>query len=74
MLRFPQLTINHTLLLFTEHEGSEAIEFRAYDPNVPEQRVLLSYDRATRTYKLPPLHYFVGGRVDVYEIYRGWFY
>ena len=74
LLRFPQLTINHTLLLFATHEASEAIEFHAYDPNVPERPVTLKYDRATRTFTLPPLHYFVGGRVDVYEIYRGWIY
>lgn len=73
-LRFPQLTINHTLLLFGAVETADGITFRAYDPNVPEREVPLTYDRATRTFSLPPLHYFVGGRVDVYEIYRGWIY
>lgn len=74
VLRFPQLTINHTLLLFGAQETSQAIEFHAYDPNVPERPVMLTYDRTTRTFTLPPLHYFAGGRVDVYEIYRGWIY
>ena len=73
-LRFPQLTINHTLLLFGVRETVEAIEFHAYDPNVPECEVTLTYNRASRTFTLPPLHYFAGGRVDVYEIYRGWIY
>jgi hypothetical protein len=72
--RFPQLTINHTLLLFGVLETPGAIEFRAYDPNVPERAITLTYERATRTFTLPPLPYFVGGRVDVYEIYRGWIY
>ena len=74
VLRFPQLTVNHTLLLLGAQETSHAIEFHAYDPNVPERPVTLSFDRATRTFTLPPLHYFIGGRVDVYEIYRGWIY
>ncbi|GDY19713.1 hypothetical protein LBMAG56_10580 [Verrucomicrobiota bacterium] len=72
--RFPQLTINHTLLLFGAQETSAGIEFRAYDPNVPEREIVLTFERATRTFTLPPLPYFAGGRVDVYEIYRGWIY
>ena len=71
---FPQLTINHALLLFGAREAAGAIEFRAYDPNVPEREVPLKFDHATRKFMLPPLHYFVGGRVDAYEIYRGWIY
>lgn len=74
VLRFPQLTINHTLLLFGVEETPSAIVFRAYDPNIPERESPLTFDRATRTFTLPPLHYFAGGRVDVYEIYRGWIY
>ncbi len=73
-LRFPQLTINHAVLLFGAVETAGGISFQAYDPNVPEREVPLTFDRATRTFSLPPLHYFAGGRVDVYEIYRGWVY
>ena len=74
VLRFPQLTINHTLLLLSAEETAGVIKFHAYDPNVPERTVALTYDRTTRTFTLPALHYFVGGRVDVYEIYRGCIY
>ena len=74
VLRFPQLTINHTLLLLGALETPGAIEFRAYDPNLPEREVPLTFERATRTFTLPSLPYFAGGRVDVYEIYRGWIY
>jgi len=74
VLRFPQLTINHTLLIFGAEEGPDATAFRAYDPNIPERETFLTYDRTTRTFMLPPLHYFAGGRVDAYEIYRGWIY
>ena len=74
VLRFPQLTINHTVLLFSARSHAGTIEFRAYDPNIPEREVILCFDRATRTFTWPALPYFVGGRVDVYEIYRGWIY
>lgn len=74
VLRFPQLTINHTLLLFGVAESPDATAFRAYDPNIPERETPLTYDRATRAFTLPPLHYYAGGRVNVYEIYRGWIY
>lgn len=72
--RFPQLTINHALLLFGASQNNGSIIFRTYDPNVPEQEIQMAFDRATRTFRLPPLHYFVGGAVDTYEIYRGWFF
>lgn len=74
VVRFPQLTINHALLVFAAQETETGIVFRAYDPNVPERELALTYARATRTFTLPTLHYFAGGRVDVYEIYRGWIY
>ncbi|NBV21649.1 MAG: hypothetical protein EBS05_06975 [Proteobacteria bacterium] len=74
VLRFPQLTINHTVLLFSVRSNPNTIEFRAYDPNIPEREVGLCFDRATRTFTWPALPYFAGGRVDVYEIYRGWIY
>lgn len=73
-VRFPQLTINHALLLFHAVEKAGAIAFSAYDPNLPGQPIALTYERASRTFTLPPLDYFAGGRVDVYEIYRGWIY
>lgn len=74
VLRFPQLTINHAMLLLGAEAMMNAISFRACDPNIPEREITLTYDCATRTFTLPPLHYFAGGRVDVYEIYRGWIY
>jgi hypothetical protein len=74
VVRFPQLSINHALLVFAAQETERSIEFRAYDPNLPEREVTLTYDRATRTFSLPPLRYYAGGRVDVYEVHRGWIF
>ena len=74
VVRFPQLTINHALLLFGSRETETGFEFSVYDPNNPEKSVLLKYDQATRTFLLPQNDYFIGGKVNVYEIYRSCFY
>ncbi len=72
VIRFPQLTINHGLLLFAAEQADEAVAFLAYDPNSPDAPVRLGYHREARTFDLPPNRYWAGGRVDVFEIYRGW--
>jgi len=74
LVRFPSLKINHAVLLFDAEESDAEIRFAAYDPNAPEKPTVLTYDRATRTFSFPTNFYFPGGRVDVYEIYRGWCY
>ncbi len=74
LVRFPQLTINHGLVLFAFRETESAIHFTAYDPNVPAHPVELTYQRSARSFSFPRNHYWAGGRVDVIEIYRGWFY
>ncbi len=74
LVRFPQLTINHGMVLFDFVETEASIRFAAYDPNIPDHPAELTYDREGRTFFLPPNHYWAGGRVDVVEVYRGWFY
>jgi hypothetical protein len=74
LIRFPQLTINHGIILFSFKQNDSAIEFSGYDPNLPERPVTLTYDRATRTFYFPRNHYWIGGRVDVMEIYCRWFF
>jgi len=74
LLRFPQLTINHAVVLFDVAETQAEICFVAYDPNNPGHPVSLTYDRASRTFSFPANDYFPGGPVNVYEIYRGWLY
>ncbi len=74
VVRFPQLTINHAIVLIAATSTDKEIQFSAYDPNNPRQPVPLTYDRATRTFQYPANDYFPGGRVDIYEIYRGWMY
>ncbi|SPE62921.1 conserved exported hypothetical protein [Verrucomicrobia bacterium] len=69
LVRFPQLTINHGMLLYDCHETEKGLEFTAYDPNRPDQPAALLFDRENRTFLLAANDYFPGGRVDVYEVY-----
>ena len=74
LVRFPQLTINHALLLYGRREVPGGLEFAAYDPNVPAEPARLEFDFASQTFSLPRNHYWAGGAVNVIEVYRGWFY
>ncbi len=70
LVKFPQLTINHAVLLFGVKETERAIEFIAYDPYEAEHPVPLTFDRASRQFSFGRNPYFIGGDVNVYEIYR----
>jgi hypothetical protein len=72
--RFPQLTINHSVLVFDAKQTDREILFSVYDPNKPDSPKVLTYDRASRTFTFPGNDYWPGGRVDVYEVYRSWDY
>jgi hypothetical protein len=74
VVTFPHVTINHVLLIFGVSATASGLEFRCYDPNICEKPILLRYDRASRTFIYPRTHYFQGGKVNVYEVYRGWFF
>jgi len=74
VVRFPQLTINHAMVMFEAKETDKGVEFLTYDPNQPAQPVTITYDRATRTFYLPANNYYPGGRVDLYEIFYKWDY
>jgi hypothetical protein len=72
LVKFPSLTINHGMILFDVQATRSGTEFLAYDPNVPAQPARLVFDRATKTFSLPPNHYWAGGGLNVIEIYRSW--
>jgi len=72
LVKFPQLTINHACLLFDARETEKTIEFTTYDPYESTHPVTLTFDRATRQFTFGRNPYFIGGRVNVYEIYRDW--
>ena len=74
LFRFPRITINHGIALFGAIESDADIQFDGYDPNIPEHPVKLVYERVSRTFFYPSNHYWGGGKLNVYEIYKGGLY
>lgn len=74
VIRFPQLTINHALLIFDARQTDQTIKFIAYDPNKPDKPKTLLFDRASRTFNFASNDYWPGGKLNVYEIYRSWLF
>jgi hypothetical protein len=74
LVRFPQLTINHGLVLYDVAEVEAGLRFTAYDPNTPDQPSALTFDPAKRTFFFAANCYWAGGRVDVFQIYHSWLY
>jgi hypothetical protein len=71
---FPRETINHAVLVYDAIENAKEIRFKVYDPNNKDQPTTLTYDRASSTFYFPPSAYFMGGRVDAYEVYNSLVY
>lgn len=70
---FPALTLNHALVAFAVAEVGSRLRFTTYDPNTPEHSVALDFDRDSGRFELPATPYFIGGRVEAYEVYStGW--
>jgi hypothetical protein len=74
LVRFPQLSINHAVVVYDAKLADRDAFLSAYDPNDPEKPVSIVYDGVTRTFMLPPTGYFPGGRVDIYQVYHRWNY
>lgn len=74
IVTFPELTINHAVLVIGMTNTAQEIHFEVYDPNQPERPVSLVFDRHERTFHFPRNFYFIGGKVDVYEHYKGVLY
>ena len=73
LVKFPALTINHGMILYAAQATDAGFAFSAYDPNNPAQPSQLAFDRVAKAFVLPQNSYWAGGRLDVIEIYRGWF-
>ncbi len=74
LVRFPQLTINHTVVLIDVEALEHSLEFTVYDPNDPSAPTTLKFDTQANTFSFPPDAYWKGGRVDVYELCHKWDY
>jgi hypothetical protein len=72
LVKFPSLTINHSMILFAAVTTEAGVEFSAYDPNQPTQPVKLTFDRAKKIFSLPANRYWAGGELNVIEIYQSW--
>lgn len=72
LVRFPQLTINHGMILFAALASESGVTFQAYDPNQPVKPTEVSFDCSTKTFSLPANQYWAGGALDVIVIYRDW--
>jgi hypothetical protein len=71
---FPELTINHAMVLYEARESEGHLQFEAYDPNQPEKPVQLTFDRTFQSFFLAANNYYPGGLLDVYQVYHRWNY
>ena len=69
LFRFPQLTINHGIVLYEMTETATGLRFSVYDPNQPDQPTEMNYHSADRTFYFPRNHYWAGGQVNVVEAF-----
>jgi hypothetical protein len=74
LFRFPQLTINHGIVLYDLAETATGLRFSAYDPNQPGEPTRLDYHRGDRTFYFPRNINWMGGKLNVVETYCGWLY
>jgi len=74
VLRFPDTTINHLVLVFDAEETPAEIHFHVYDPNDAERPLELVFDRGARIFSYSETSFFPGGPVKAYEVYDGWLY
>lgn len=74
LVNFPDIDVNHVVLVFAAESDATRVRFSSYDPNQPGKRVWLSYDRELARFELEKTPYFPGGPLKAYEIYDGRFY
>ena len=72
--RFPDVKLNHSILLYAVEEEEGGLLFRAYDPNNAHRPAELRFERERGVFVFERNQYFAGGPVQVYEVYRGWCY
>jgi hypothetical protein len=74
LVRFPSLSINHAALVIGSEDLGDKTRFIVYDPYDPQKPAALDFDRKEKRFSYGRNDYFIGGRVDVYEIYCAWNY
>ncbi len=71
VFRFPDVSLNHAVLLYAAKVEEDGVTFQAYDPNNAQRPAELTFDTKTSSFLFERNQYFVGGKVKVYEVYRG---
>lgn len=74
VVTFPQLKINHAVVIYEAAKTAEGIDFTAYDPNNPKAPVIIRYNSTTKHFNFPETNYYEGGELDVYEVFHRWNY
>jgi hypothetical protein len=74
LVKFPALTVNHSIVLFNVMETGRGLEFESYDPNNSERPERLTFERAAQTFFLPANSYWPGGGLNVSHISRSRFF
>jgi hypothetical protein len=69
--RFPDVRLNHGILVHGAEKRGEDFLFAAYDPNNPQRSAELKFDGEQDAFIFERNQYFAGGPVKVYEVYRG---
>lgn len=72
VLRYPQLTLNHLVLVYGASPTIGGTRFLAYDPNDAEAPITITWNAGSGHFEYPRTPYFGGGPVKVYEVYDGW--
>jgi len=72
LVKFPALTINHSMIVFKVEKTGKGYGFQAYDPNNTTRPERLTFDGDTGTFSMPSNRYWGGGALDIIEIYRSW--
>jgi hypothetical protein len=74
LVRFPDLSINHAVLLYGVSRIDGGLRFQVYDPNDDAHPAQLDFDEQSQSFRFPANFYFAGGAVDVYEVYKSALY
>ena len=69
LFRFPNITINHGVVLYGFTESEDSVEFEVYDPNIPEHPVKLIYEKGSHQFTFAANRYWGGGQLKVIEIF-----
>ena len=72
LVKFPRLSINHGMVIYSAAVQEDQIVFDAYDPNDHRTSTSLVFLTRSRSFQLGTNSYWSGGEVDVIQIYRNW--